>query len=492
MLGKPAAALVLLGVLSSGPPVFPQKVTTKVTVYNEIFLTENGFLPLPANAVELESDHTIRSGLFRSPLRLAVDREGNVFVSSTSNGALCRFDAAGRNERQLSLNKDGTSALKGPAGIAVVEDQLAVHETLRGRLDLMGLEGSRVRYTKIPAAEEFAIARDGRIYFAPPIESKDEPLFSVLLADGRRSAFGRPLSFAHSMTTLNARSLAVDDAGNVYVAFRYFPVVRKFSSDGALLAEFRLDSAVMEAKEKYNLKAVGEGITDPTRRVAYKPLIIDIEACGDKVYLLSHIPRLEILELDADGRVTATFWMDARELYLANDLSVLVTGREKIFYVARSSPPSYEVDALKARAEVSSSLEADIRKWTTEIATYPDNALAYINRGAARHQAGDHGGAIADFSKAIELDPGSALAFNNRGLSRVKAKDYEGAIGDFSKAIELGPGVAAIFFNRGIARIHADDLPGAIEDFTKAAAIDGAFVLRAQEQIDYCRARLRK
>ncbi len=248
----------------------------------------------------------------------------------------------------------------------------------------------------------------------------------------------------------------------------------------------------MEAKERYNLKAVGEGITDPTRRVAYKPLIIDIEACGDKIYLLSHIPRLEILELDGAGRLTATFWMDARELYLANDLAVLGTGKDKTFYVARSAPPSYEVDALKARAEVATSLEADIRKWTTEIAAFPDNALAYINRGAARHQSGDHGGAIADFSKAIELDPGSALAFNDRGLSRMKTKNYEGAIGDFSKAIALGPGVAAIFFNRGIARIHADDLPGAIEDFTEAAAIDGAYVLRAHEQIDYCKARLRK
>ncbi len=96
----------------------------------------------------------------------------------------------------------------------------------------MDFRGGRVRYTKIPEVDEFAIARDGRIYLAPPIESKDEPLYSVLLADGRRSAFGRPLSFAHSMRTLNARSLAVDDAGNVFVAFRNFPVVRKYSSGG--------------------------------------------------------------------------------------------------------------------------------------------------------------------------------------------------------------------------------------------------------------------
>jgi tetratricopeptide (TPR) repeat protein len=184
--------------------------------------------------------------------------------------------------------------------------------------------------------------------------------------------------------------------------------------------------------------------------------------------------------------------MDSRDLYIANDLAMLDAAGTKTFYVSRSDPPVHTIDVLRIRAQASSSLEADIQKWTTEINTYPDNSLAFINRGVARHQMGDHAGAILDFSKAIELDPSSALAFNNRGLSRVKLEDFEGATSDFSKAIERDPSVAAIYFNRGIAHIHRKNFLGAIEDFTMAAKLDESYSARAQEQIDYCRAGLKK
>jgi tetratricopeptide (TPR) repeat protein len=317
-------------------------------------------------------------------------------------------------------------------------------------------------------------------------------LINVVSTDGKKAVFGRPLSFLHSLPMLNSRSLAMDDHGNICIAFRYFPIVRKYTTEGALIAEYRVESPIMEAKERYNLKAVGEGITDPSQRVAFKPLIIDIEASGDRLYLLSHIPRLEIFELDGTGNLRATYWMDSRDLYIANDLAMLDATGTKTFYVARSNTPVHMIDVLRIKAQASSSLEADIQKWTMEIDTYPDNSLAFVNRGVARHQMGDYGGAISDFSKAIELDPSSALAFNNRGLSRVKLEDFEGAITDLSKAIDLDPSVAAIYFNRGIAYIHGKSFLRAIEDFTMAAKLDESYSVRAQEQIDYCKASLKK
>ena len=47
--------------------------------------------------------------------------------------------------------------------------------------------------------------------------------------------------------------------------------------------------------------------------------------------------------------------------------------------------------------------------------------------------------AIADFSKAIEIDPKSAIAYNNRGWAYEGKKDYDRAIADYSKAIEIDP-----------------------------------------------------
>ena len=472
--------------------VFPQKVTTKVAVYNEIFLTATGFIPLPDDAVELEPGLTIQSELFKSPLKLAQDHEGNVYVTSRNNDALCRFDINGEFLGQLGARGEGRSILKGPEEVVVVDDQIVVHEGSRKRLEFLGLTGEHLRRRKIPDTEDFEIDKEGCLYIAPPVENKDSPLIRAYSSDGRERAFGQSLVILHSMQTLNSRSLAVNGKGDIYVAFKYFPIVRRYSSDGTLLAEFRAESPAMEAKERYNLKIVGEGIADISQRAGYKSLIIDIEISGDMIYLLSHNPRLEIMEFDGDGNSTMTYWMDSREIYITNDFTVRDAQGEKRFYVAHSSPPNYTVDVLKPKAQAPAGLEGDIQRWTAEIAVYPENSLAHVNRGAARYQQGDYTGAFEDFSKAIELTPASALAYNNRGLSRVKTEDFDGAVNDFSKAMELDPNIATIHFNRGIARVHKNDLNMAIEDFAMAARLDQAFEKRSREQIDYCRSLLRK
>ena len=65
--------------------------------------------------------------------------------------------------------------------------------------------------------------------------------------------------------------------------------------------------------------------------------------------------------------------------------------------------------------------------------------MAYYNRGLARYQKADLDGAIADQSKAIEIDHGFAPAYYHRGLARHKSADFDGAIADYNKAIKIDP-----------------------------------------------------
>ena len=57
-------------------------------------------------------------------------------------------------------------------------------------------------------------------------------------------------------------------------------------------------------------------------------------------------------------------------------------------------------------------------------------AIAYFNRGTAKHRKGDYEGAIADFNHAIELNPQFAAAYSNRSNTKNKIGDHEGAIAD--------------------------------------------------------------
>ncbi len=64
--------------------------------------------------------------------------------------------------------------------------------------------------------------------------------------------------------------------------------------------------------------------------------------------------------------------------------------------------------------------------------------VAYINRGNAYKGKGEYDQAIADFTKAIELDPKVADAYNNRGYAYEKKGETNQALVDYKKASELG------------------------------------------------------
>jgi len=67
------------------------------------------------------------------------------------------------------------------------------------------------------------------------------------------------------------------------------------------------------------------------------------------------------------------------------------------------------------------------------------SATQYFNQGAEKYEAGNYQGAIADYTKAIEIDPQHANAYGNRGFSKgVGFQDSDGACSDFKKAASLG------------------------------------------------------
>src|SRR5688572_4179156 len=69
----------------------------------------------------------------------------------------------------------------------------------------------------------------------------------------------------------------------------------------------------------------------------------------------------------------------------------------------------------------------------------PVSAEDYFNRGNARTDKGDWDGAIADHTRAIELNSKYAEAYYGRGYARREKGELSGAIADYSKVIELSP-----------------------------------------------------
>jgi tetratricopeptide (TPR) repeat protein len=78
------------------------------------------------------------------------------------------------------------------------------------------------------------------------------------------------------------------------------------------------------------------------------------------------------------------------------------------------------------------------------------------------------GQAIADFTKAVELDPKATRAFNQRGIAHYRKGQWEKASADFGSAIEQKPTDPVYWSNRGDALSKLRQWEKAISDFTKS------------------------
>jgi len=113
-----------------------------------------------------------------------------------------------------------------------------------------------------------------------------------------------------------------------------------------------------------------------------------------------------------------------------------------------------------------------IADFTKAIELEPDFASAYQNRGVAKAASEDFLGAIADYTKVIELRPDDAEAYYSRGTAKCRLKAFEGGIDDFTKAIELKPDHAGAYYNRGNAYLDLDKKSEARADFDRARELD--------------------
>src|SRR5204863_530623 len=140
-----------------------------------------------------------------------------------------------------------------------------------------------------------------------------------------------------------------------------------------------------------------------------------------------------------------------------------------------SQPNLKEANAYNKRGiakGVKGDIDGAIADFTRAIELYPKYGTAYNNRGLAKKNKGDLDGAIADCTRAIELDPKDAGAYSNRGIAKQAQGDLSGAIADYTRAIELDPKYANAYNNRSIAKRRKGEMDGAIADCTRAIELD--------------------
>ncbi len=122
----------------------------------------------------------------------------------------------------------------------------------------------------------------------------------------------------------------------------------------------------------------------------------------------------------------------------------------------------------------------EISLWSDVIGKSPNKLRPYKNRGSAYQREGHLDQALADFSKAIELEPANpdnADSYSNRCSVYGMKGLLDQALADGSRAIQLSPTFAEAYNNRAIIYKQKGDLDQALMDYNKAIELRPKFAI---------------
>jgi tetratricopeptide (TPR) repeat protein/predicted aspartyl protease len=168
--------------------------------------------------------------------------------------------------------------------------------------------------------------------------------------------------------------------------------------------------------------------------------------------------RVADMHLDiADMLLGADFFLSHR-VFVANS-------QDKIYFTYNGGPV-FNLKAADAKVAASPVDGADAK---APVSGPEDDADALARRGTASAARHDYDGALADLTRAVELDSGNSEYLYERGRVLVAKQEYAKAMADFDRAIELKPDYVAALMSRAEIRIGARKLAEAITDL---AAVD--------------------
>lgn len=176
---------------------------------------------------------------FESPVGVAADKDGNIYVSDSIAKRVYVFSNSGEFLREIG----GDDRMERPTGIAIDKgsETLYVVDTLACKVFVYGLDGQYKLSFGEPGDDKaqfnrptfIAIGRDGNLYISDTMNVR----IQVVDRTGKYiSQFGKRGDGTGDMA--NPRGIAVDVNGYIYITDTVFEVVQVFDRSGQLLLVF--------------------------------------------------------------------------------------------------------------------------------------------------------------------------------------------------------------------------------------------------------------
>ena len=182
--------------------------------------------------------------------------------------------------------------------------------------------------------------------------------------------------------------------------------------------------------------------------------------------------RLRIADIDLDEGdmlLGADFFL-SHHVYVANSQHrlYLTYNGGPVFNLSKSVPADAAADADAHSTDEPAAAAGPPTAAAAHPADEPADADAYARRGAAFLGRRDFEHAIADFTRASELNPNEAGYWYQRGMAHWQNKQPIPALSDFDRALELNSNYLAARMSRAQMRLGHKDVADAVADLDAA------------------------
>lgn len=93
------------------------------------------------------------------------------------------------------------------------------------------------------------------------------------------------------------------------------------------------------------------------------------------------------------------------------------------------------------------------------------HSVALVEKTIEKKLQGDVSGALIELDQVFaQIDHPTAQLYDLRGSLHLLQNDFQGAVADYSKAIQMAPNVPEFYFNRGVAKLFTYNRSAACED----------------------------
>jgi len=140
----------------------------------------------------------------------------------------------------------------------------------------------------------------------------------------------------------------------------------------------------------------------------------------------------------------------------------------------------------EARRALPEAIRECDRAFAEQALTFQDEFATHVNRGILHMIRRDFDNARADFDKAAAMQPNHPEPWLNMGIMRFNGGDSAGALALFTKALELGTSAPEVaYYGRALANEDRGNIRAAYADLKRALALKPDWVEPARELARY-------